>query len=299
MQFWDAMQDYFVVTPVCKRAPQAQAVNSENCPPATASAPHASLRLPQRTNHPNTHCSGKQANRPASAPIRPNTVSNMTWHPKLTPHLLLASHGLRCCESFGAQAHCDALADTATEMLLMPWWPLEHAMLCNARALACLQAGHKGPAQHVPAVCIKGNTRYGRHALEAAVLVFHAGRHCCDPHVHQEAAGGGTSGETQSFSAFPVAGCRLHLGRSMAEHLLICLLTDTLQPVQERIRSLVADVSTKENTIVDLQGRLMNASAADAPFTSQAPQAQPATPKTLLWQPQRLTPSLLRLPLWQ
>ena len=85
----------------------------------------------------------------------------------------------------------------------------------------------------------------------------------------------------------------------MAEHLLICLLTDTLQPVQERIRSLVADVSTKENTIVDLQGRLMNASAADAPFTSQAPQAQPATPKTLLWQPQRLTPSLLRLPLWQ
>ena len=85
----------------------------------------------------------------------------------------------------------------------------------------------------------------------------------------------------------------------MAEHLLICLLTDTLQPVQERISSLVADVSTKENTIVDLQGRLMNASAADAPFTSQAPQAQPATPKTLLWQPQRLTPSLLRLPLWQ
>ena len=67
----------------------------------------------------------------------------------------------------------------------------------------------------------------------------------------------------------------------MAEHLLICLLTDTLQPVQERIRSLVADVSAKENTIVDLQGRFMDASAADSPFTSQAPhdQAQPATPE--------------------
>ena len=85
----------------------------------------------------------------------------------------------------------------------------------------------------------------------------------------------------------------------MAEHLLICLLTHTIKNVKERILTLVADVTTKDNNIVDLKGRLMNASAADAPFTSQAPQAQPATPKTLLWQPQRLTPSLLRLPLWQ
>ncbi len=119
---WDAMQDYFVVTPVCKKTPQAQAFSDENCPPATTNAPHASLRLPQRTNHPNTHCSGKQGTRPASAPIRPNTVRNMTWHPQAyTPP---ATCNTRSAVS--RLVHWEG-TDTAAEMLLMPCWPLEHA----------------------------------------------------------------------------------------------------------------------------------------------------------------------------
>ena len=65
---------------------------------------------------------------------------------------------------------------------------------------------------------------------------------------------------------------RIASGKSRAVHLLICLLTHALQPVQGRIPALLAELSAKENTIADLQGRLMEPSAADASLTSAAPE---------------------------
>ena len=66
--------------------------------------------------------------------------------------------------------------------------------------------------------------------------------------------------------------------------LLICLLTFVLPPVQGRIRTLLAEVSAGENTIADLQGRLMDPSTADAPFvpaTPEDPAQSASTPDTM------------------
>ena len=75
------------------------------------------------------------------------------------------------------------------------------------------------------------------------------------------------------------AKCTLELFR--AKQLLICLLTFVLPPVQGRIRTLLAEVSAGENTIADLQGRLMDPSTADAPFVPATPEDPAQSPSTL------------------